>query len=112
MVDRRSEVWRVSRELAAEVLAVAGGGRIGEELVDNRQVVVERADRRESGGLGIAVVAAARGEDEGSGDDVERDALLMERSRKAAVGGPLFLFEQKRKVQKDRALFGVSGMLR
>src|ERR1700680_1193818 len=108
MVDRRGEVWRVSGKLAAEVLAVAGGGRvggelgdnragvgggvgggrIGAELVDNRQVVVERVDGRESGGLGIAVVAAGSGEYEGCGDDVERDALLMERSRQSAIGGP------------------------
>src|ERR1700680_3739518 len=88
MVDRRGEVWRVSGKLAAEVLAVAGGGRIGAELVDNRQVVVERVDGRESGGLGIAVVAAGSCEYEGCGDDVEGGGLPMERRRQAEIGGP------------------------
>src|ERR1700730_18168821 len=86
MVDGGKEARRVSFEPLAEGLAIAGRRRAGAELVDDGQVVVERADRRESGDLGIAEAAAGGGEYEGGGDDVERDALLLEGGSQTAIG--------------------------
>jgi hypothetical protein len=86
MVERGKEARSVSFEPVAEGLAVACGGRAGEELVDDRQVIVERADGTESWSLGIAMVAAGGGEYECGGDDVERDVPLLEDGCQLSIG--------------------------
>src|SRR5580692_9157388 len=87
MVDLGEETRRVRFEPVAEGLAIAFRRWIQEKLADDGQVVVERADGSESRDLGVAVMAPGCGEHEGGGDDVKRDALLLESGCQLAIGG-------------------------
>jgi hypothetical protein len=87
MVEGGDESWSQGGESALEVVEVVGVGRIGEELVEDGEEVVEAPDRWQRRGVIGAKGAPSDGEQQGVADGLERDAPRDERNGEPAVGG-------------------------
>jgi hypothetical protein len=86
MVDGMDEVRRESSEALSEVADVAWVWLCCEELIDDREEIVERGDAcqrcRAVGSLG----SSGGGEQERGVDDLERDAAIEQSGCETAVG--------------------------
>ena len=86
MADSRDEIGCEAGEAVLEAVEVAGIEGVGDELVDDRQEVVEGGDRPEGRGVSRSESAAGGGDQKRRRDEAGGDLAVVERRSELAIG--------------------------
>ena len=88
MVDGGDESRCMRSQDVSEVEEVSGIGRHGEQLIDDREEIVQRSDGSQRWHVAGPAGSPGGGEQECGVDGLQGDAAIVQSSREATIGTP------------------------